>query len=195
MKTNRIHRVLSGLIAVLLTLCLALPAYAAEIPSQQEIAAASLRAQGIMCGDSNGNMNLESSLTRAELAVLLSRISINQEHIAYEKEFYTKMCTINFSDVPAWAQVHVGVCAANSLMGGYGNGKFGPSDPVTPQMACTVILRYLERDGWTYDTACQKAQELGLAPAEALAGSTITRGNMAILLYQALGYMAWLQTL
>ena len=51
-----------------------------------------------------------------------------------------------------------------------------PSDPVSPQMACTVMLRYLEQDGWTYDTACEKAAELGLAPAGSLEGDAITRG-------------------
>jgi len=57
------------------------------------------------------------------------------------------------------------------------------------------MLRYLERDGWTYDTACDKAAELGLAPAEALEGDAITRGDMAILLAGSLDYLAYLQTL
>lgn len=78
---------------------------------------------------------------------------------------------------------------------GYGDGLFGPSDPVSPQMACTVMLRYLEQDGWTYDTACEKAAELGLAPAGSLEGDAITRGDMAILLTGSLDYLAYLQTL
>lgn len=62
-------------------------------------------------------------------------------------------------------------------------------------MACTVILSWLERDGWSYATACDKALELELAPAEALASDTITRGDMAILICRAQDFMAWLQTL
>lgn len=73
--------------------------------------------------------------------------------------------------------------------------RFGPNDPVSPQMACTIMLRYLEREGWTYDTACDKAEELGLAPAEVLEGETITRGDMALLLTGSLDYLAYLQTL
>lgn len=192
---NSLNRFAAALTGAVLMFTLTLPTQAAQTPTEQESAAASLQAQGLMAGDENGDLHLDAALTRAELACLLSPISLNPEHVAWEKEFYTKMCTVNFSDVPEWAQVHVGVCASNGLMSGYGNGLFGPSDPVNPQMACSVILRYLERDGWDYATACDKALELGLAPEEALAGESITRGDMAILLDRALDYMAWLQTL
>lgn len=192
---NSLNRFAAALTGAVLMFTLTLPTQAAQTPTEQESAAASLQAQGLMAGDENGDLHLDAALTRAELACLLSPISLNPEHVAWEKEFYTKMCTVNFSDVPEWAQVHVGVCASNGLMSGYGNGLFGPSDPVNPQMACSVILRYLERDGWDYATACDKALELGLAPEEALAGEAITRGDMAILLDRALDYMAWLQTL
>lgn len=194
MKTTRlIPRIIAGVLtAALLT---APAAQAAETPTEQELAAARLQAQGIMAGDGNGGPRLEDALTRAELACLLSPLSLNPEHIAWEQDFYTRMCTVNFDDVPAWAQVHVGVCASMGLMSGYGNGSFGPSDPVTPQMACAVALRYLERDGWSYATACEKAQELELAPAEILDGDVITRGGMAILLCHTLDYLSYLQTL
>ncbi len=151
------------------------PVQAAEAPSPQELAAARLQSEGLMKGDENGELH--------------------PEHVAWETEWYTRMCTTNFNDVPEWAQVAVGVCASMGTMAGYGDGLFGPSDPVSPQMACTVMLRYLEQDGWTYDTACEKAAELGLAPAGSLEGDAITRGDMAILLTGSLDYLAYLQTL
>ena len=77
----------------------------------------------------------------------------------------------------------------------WGTDGLAPDDPVSPQMACTIMLRYLERDGWTYVTACGKAVELGLAQAETLEGETITRGDMALLLTGSLDYLAYLQTL
>ena len=157
------------------------PVQAAEAPSPQELAAARLQSEGLMKGDENGELHLEDDLTRAELAC--------------QTEWYTRMCTTNFNDVPEWAQVAVGVCASMGTMAGYGDGLFGPSDPVSPQMACTVMLRYLEQDGWTYDTACEKAAELGLAPAGSLEGDAITRGDMAILLTGSLDYLAYRQTL
>ena len=171
------------------------PAQAAESPSPQEIAATRLQAEGLMNGDEHGDLHLNKGLTRAELACLISPIVLNPEHVAWERDYYAKLCTTNFSDVPEWAQVAVGVCASMGVVAGYGDGRFGSDDPVSPQMACTIMLRYLERDGWTYVTACGKAVELGLAQAETLEGETITRGDMALLLTGSLDYLAYLQTL
>ncbi len=171
------------------------PAQAAEFPSPQEIAATRLQAEGLMNGDEHGDLHLDKGLTRAELACLISPIVLNPEHVAWERDYYAKLCTTNFSDVPEWAQVAVGVCASMGVVAGYGDGRFGSDDPVSPQMACTIMLRYLERDGWTYVTACGKAVELGLAQAETLEGETITRGDMALLLTGSLDYLAYLQTL
>ena len=171
------------------------PAQAAESPSPQEIAATRLQAEGLMNGDEHGDLHLDKGLTRAELACLISPIVLNPEHVAWERDYYAKLCTTNFSDVPEWAQVAVGVCASMGVVAGYGDGRFGSDDPVSPQMACTIMLRYLERDGWTYVTACGKAVELGLAQAESLEGETITRGDMALLLTGSLDYLAYLQTL
>lgn len=171
------------------------PAQAAESPSPQEIAATRLQAEGLMNGDEYGDLHLDKGLTRAELACLISPIVLNPEHVAWERDYYAKLCTTNFSDVPEWAQVAVGVCASMGVVAGYGDGRFGSDDPVSPQMACTIMLRYLERDGWTYVTACGKAVELGLAQAETLEGETITRGDMALLLTGSLDYLAYLQTL
>ena len=171
------------------------PAQAAESPSPQEIAAAHLQAEGLMNGDEHGDLHLDKGLTRAELACLISPIVLSPEHVTWERDYYAKLCTTNFSDVPEWAQVAVGVCASMGVVAGYGDGRFGSDDPVSPQMACTIMLRYLERDGWTYVTACGKAVELGLAQAETLEGETITRGDMALLLTGSLDYLAYLQTL
>ena len=171
------------------------PAQAAESPSPQEIAATRLQAEGLMNGDEHGDLHLDKGLTRAELACLISPIVLNPEHVAWERDYYAKLCTTNFSDVPEWAQVAVGVCASMGVVAGYGDGRFGSDDPVSPQMACTIMLRYLERDGWTYVTAGGKAVELGLAQAETLEGETITRGDMALLLTGSLDYLAYLQTL
>lgn len=171
------------------------PAQAAESPSPQEIAATRLQAEGLMNGDEHGDLHLDKGLTRAELACLISPIVLNPEHVAWERDYYAKLCTTNFSDVPEWAQVAVGVCASMGVVAGYGDGRFGSDDPVSPQMACTIMLRYLERDGWIYVTACGKAVELGLAQAETLEGETITRGDMALLLTGSLDYLAYLQTL
>lgn len=52
-----------------------------------------------MSGDEHGDLNLDKALTRAELTCLISPIVLNLEHVAWEKDRYTRMCTTNFSDV------------------------------------------------------------------------------------------------
>ena len=123
------------------------PAQAAESPSPQEIAATRLQAEGLMNGDEHGDLHLDKGLTRAELACLISPIVLNPEHVAWERDYYAKLCTTNFSDVPEWAQVAVGVCASRGVVAGYGDGRFGSDGPVSPQMACTSMLRYWIRSG------------------------------------------------
>jgi len=178
---------IAWLMSVVLALSLTCPVLAAQTESELDRAGKYLKEQGIMVGDNNGDMMFGNNLTRAHLAVLLARLVGNPEHLAADQSFYASQCV--FTDVPDWAKSFVGFCYTNGLVAGYGNGLYGSNDPVTPEAACTVMLRFLEvpADGWSYHTACAKAVELGLAPAESLAGSTVTRGDMAVLMYRALG--------
>lgn len=177
-------RIFTLLLCAVLSLSLIVPALAAQ--SEQETAAAWLKENGILTGDQNGDLNLGSSLTRAELAVILTRLSDDTGDMGKNAAYYRTICP--FTDVPEWAMPFAGYCAEKKLMTGYGNKQFGPSDPVTPAAACTVMLRYLEcpASQWTYATACDKAAELGLLPNGVATGSSITRGNIAILIYRAL---------
>ena len=177
-------RIFTLLLCAALTLSLAVPALAVQ--SEQETAAAWLKENGILTGDQNGNLNLGSGLTRAELAVSLTRLSDDTGDMGRNAAYYRTICP--FTDVPEWAMPYAGYCAEKKLMAGYGNKQFGPNDPVTPAAACTVMLRYLDcpANQWSYATACDKAVELGLIPADATTGPSITRGNISILIYRAL---------
>lgn len=169
-----------------LSILLVLPGRAnAAGHSEEEAAAAYLREQGIMVGDGTGDLHLDASLTRAELATILCRLRVNQEHITTEKALYTRYCT--FPDVPDWARVYVGYCAFNSLMLGYDTGIFGADDRVTPAAACTVVLRHLGIPAWSYETACQTALELNLTTPAAIAKETTARGDLAVMLYRTRG--------
>ena len=177
-------RILTLLLSAALTLSLAIPALAVQ--TEQETAAAWLKENGILTGDQNGNLNLSSGLTRAELAVILTRLSDETGDMDRNAAYYRTICP--FTDVPEWAMPFAGYCAEKKLMAGYGNKQFGPNDPVTPAAACTVMLRYLDypANQWTYATACDKAAELGLLPDCAVDGASITRGNIAVLIYRSL---------
>lgn len=179
------RKLISAFLSLSLAFACSVPAIAVN-QSEVTEAASYLRERGVMVGNQNGDMMLDSGLSRTELAVLLTRITVKPEHLQAEQDLYTRKC--DFTDVPDWAKVYVGYCSFNGMMVGYGNQKFGAVDPVTPAAACTVILRYLgcPDDDWTYTTSCDKAVGLGLAPGELCTQETVTRGDMAVLLYRAL---------
>lgn len=54
--------------------------------------------------------------------------------------------------------------------------------------ACTVILRYLALTDlvWDYNSACSNACDLGLSEPAMTAQGTISRGDLAVMLYRAL---------
>jgi len=186
-----VKRIRTILILIVLLLSLTSNVFAEGTSTEQQVAADFLREASIMVGDTNGDMMLNQSLTRAQMAVLLTRIIANPDHIEAEHVYYSNRC--KFTDVPDWAKVYVGYCSANHLVAGYGNGLYGPNDPVTPAAASTVMLRCLEDVGvdWSYSTACQTIIKLGLAPMEALAGTEITRGNMAVLIRRTMAKMGY----
>ncbi len=180
------QKIVSVSLACILCLGMAVPAYAAEQPAEIEAAGAYLRERGVYQGDGSGSLMLDKGLTRAEMAALLTRLhgegAVNPDH-------YTWACY--FTDVPAWAKPYVGYCTANLLVAGYDSSRYGPNDPVTPAMACTVILRcYGYEDGegsvWSYGTACQYAVSLGWISQSTAQASMITRGEMAVLIRRAL---------
>lgn len=179
-------RILNLMLSAALILSLSISAMAAGSQTEQETAASWLKSNGIMTGDQSGNMNLASGLTRAELAVILTRLTDKTDDVSRNAAYYRTIC--RFTDVPEWAMPYAGYCVQKQLMAGYGDKLFGPNDPVTPAMACTVMLRYLNypTNQWTYDTACDKAAELGLLPNSVATGTSISRGNVAILIYRAL---------
>ena len=155
-------RLATLLLSALLAFTLSSPVLGGSLDSEIATAAAFLQQNNILAGDEAGDLQLDKSLTRAELAV-------NQEHLMADQQYYAGQCT--FTDVPEWARVYVGYCASMYYVGGYGDGRYGPDDPVTPAAACTVLLRCcgnLVPFAWSYDTALDAAVQYGIAPREAL---------------------------
>lgn len=97
-----------------------------------------------------------------------------------------------FTDVPTnhWANAYIGRASQLGIVAGYGNGKFGPGDPVTYEQAITMIVRAIgESDkaiscGGYPDGFIKIAQEKNLLTGiQAEKGQGLTRGCVAILLY------------
>lgn len=64
----------------------------------------------------------------------------------------TSASGMTFEDVPTgqWYTDAVAWASGNNIMNGYGNGKFGPADPITREQMATTLYRYAQYKG--YDT-------------------------------------------
>ncbi len=89
---------------------------------------------GVMRGTSADTFSPEGSLTRAQLAVVLYRME-NTPAAAGSSAFSDAPDGMWYSAAVAWA-------AEQGLFQGYGDGRFGPNDPVTREQLFIVLERY-----------------------------------------------------
>lgn len=89
--------------------------------------------QRLMSGYGNGKFGPNDNLTRAQFAQIL-----------YYKEGKPDTGNSRFSDVKPgqWYTKSVNWAASQSTVYGYGNGEFGPNDPITRQDLAVMLWRY-----------------------------------------------------
>ena len=148
-----------------------------------------LAAAGLMTGDDNGNFNPNQVVTRAEMAVIITRMLYGAD---IDVSQFTGSSV--FSDVPTWAQGFVNLCASLGIVGGVGDGKFAPNEPVTTAQATLMLLRAL---GYYQDSAefgsdwslsaITRGTQLGLFGDLILSKDQgLTRDNVAQLTFNAI---------
>lgn len=93
-----------------------------------------VKEKGWMMGNSPETFNPNGELTRAQMAVILVRI-LNIPIV--------ETATSSFTDVSTkhWAYEYIETAKANNLFGGYGNGNFGPQDPIARDQMAVVLAR------------------------------------------------------
>ena len=148
-----------------------------------------LAAAGLMTGDDNGNFNPNQVVTRAEMTVIITRMLYGAD---IDVSQFTGSSV--FSDVPVWAQGFVNLCASLGIVGGVGDGKFAPNEPVTTAQATLMLLRAL---GYYQDpaefgsdwslSAITRGTQLGLFGDLILSKDQgLTRDNVAQLTFNAI---------
>ena len=95
-------------------------------------------ANKFMSGYGDGRFAPDAPLSRAMLAQIL-----------YNMAGKPRVANCVFVDVPsgAWYYDAVTWAAANGIVGGYGNGLFGPNDPITREQLATMLYRYEQSQG------------------------------------------------
>ena len=98
---------------------------------------------GLMAGTSNTKFEPDLTTTRGMIVTILYRLE-DTPAVSSMADFTDVETDQWYSDAIAWA-------AANSIVGGYGNGLFGPDDPITREQLATILYRYAQYKD--YDTA------------------------------------------
>lgn len=93
--------------------------------------------RGLMSGTSATTFDADDALTRAMFVTILGRIDgVRADQYASSP----------FRDVPhgQWFSPYVQWAAAQDIVSGYGNRRFGPDDPVTREQLAAILSRYLD---------------------------------------------------
>lgn len=180
-------RILSALMALVLTLMLVPASYAAN-ESEALTAAQTLNAFGLFSGtgtDAQGNpqYELERQPTRQEAITMLVKL------VGGTQESSKGGWNTPFTDVDDWAKNWVGYAYAKGLTAGTSATTFGANDKTTAAQFLTFVLKALGYDAnsdFRWDNAWPLAEQVGLSKGEYSAKTVFTRGDMAIISRRAL---------
>lgn len=91
--------------------------------------------KGYFAGTSNKTFGPDIEMSRGMFVTVLSHI----DGVAVNND------VTPFDDVPAgqWYSGAVKWAADNGIVGGYGNGKFGPNDPITREQMCAIMEHFI----------------------------------------------------
>lgn len=153
----------------------------------------------VISGYEDGSFGAERKVTRAEMAAFVCRFT-GAEETAERKMGKTTDLTM---DVPAdhWASGYVTLAVERSIINGDGDGNFRPGDNVRFEEAVKMVIcasgldenvSHLSGDwAWGY---IKEAETYGiLNSVKCGEGEYISRGDVALMIYQAMGYNEWYQ--
>ena len=92
---------------------------------------------GMMIGYGEGIFGPSNDLSRAMLVQILYNYE-GHPAVSGDSAFTDVAKTSWYFDAVTWA-------AAQGIVDGYGNGKFGPNDPITREQLATILWRYIDR--------------------------------------------------
>ena len=92
-----------------------------------------LRDKGVMDGVGDNRFDPDGIFSRAQLATVLYRLA-DKPAVRGEDGFSDTRAGMWYSDAVLWA-------SQNGIVGGYGNGLFGPDDPTTQEQLAVMLWR------------------------------------------------------
>ena len=171
-------------------------AFAAKVPedvidTEYEEAVTTLAALDILEGRDTGEFDPEGNINRAEFAAVAIRalgLESSVSAAAYEPTSFTD-CG---SDVQ-WAWGYINLASKQGIIEGYGDGTFGPTDPVTYEQAVAMLVRILGLDvfaqrkgGWPDGYLVVAAENKITSGVPGTNNQPASRGTVALLTYNSL---------
>ncbi len=156
-------------------------------------AAEALAAMSILKGDSNNNFAAERTITRAEMATVICRMTGREE--AAKSAAGTSV----FNDVPEnhWASGYIKAAYDDGVISGNGAGAFMPEGDIKYEEAIKMVVSALglekmstDPDDWAagyIETAKENGITINLKGDK---GTALTRGDVAVMVYNALSLNA-----
>jgi Big-like domain-containing protein len=176
-------RTLSLVLALVMVLGTFTMAFADMTDAQME-AGALLEDLGVLEGDGEGDLYLDSALKRQDAVIMLSRL-MGEEEIAKnfpveEEDMYPDVEDSFYFGYLAWAK-------ANGTFEGKGTGEFGFDAIIDANSYAKVLLTalgYEQGVDFEYEEVLEFANEKGIVVVEE--NGNITRGTMAVMTVEAL---------
>ena len=146
-----------------------------------------LQAVSIMSGDDQGNFNPDKSVTRAEMAVIMTKVlDLNTGNYS--------VSAMPFTDVPDWAKSYVAAIYAEGVTGGISETEYGTDYPITAAQAALMLMKALGyfqyqsdlADGWLLATIRQAGRIDLFEGIDAGAEEALTRNEVAQLVLNTL---------
>lgn len=158
--------------------------------SPQHLAAEELNKLSVMVGDETGDLMLSKTVTRAEMAAIICRIS-GLEQAAKDAKSEASV----FSDVPGdhWAAGYIQLAQQNGIINGYPDGTFLPEQEVSYAETVKMLIAVLgylpksEATGAYPHGVFMVANELGMTADLVILGEKpAIRSDIALLVYRAM---------
>lgn len=141
-----------------------------------------LKTQGVLQGDDKGSLNLDKSVNRVEMMILLSRLmGVEPEAKAYKYAGSFKDVKIDY-----WGKGYVEWANAQNITKGIEGGKFDPAGKVNLAQVQTFLLRALGYTEVRWGEEGLLAEEVGLMTDLPKVQGEVTRGYVTSMIINAL---------
>ena len=96
--------------------------------------------EGLMAGTSGSTFSPEGTTTRGQIVTILWRLA-GSPQVDYLMDYSDVDPTAYYGEAIRWA-------TSEGIAGGYGNGSFGPDDPITREQLAVMLHRYAQHEGY-----------------------------------------------